>query len=97
MVYKVWFEFADQTGALQNTFTRTSTPEKLEGSVFEQLFYDATNPTRAILLHSLPATLTLDERGRINPCSVGSLIAVLWAPALAVLFVITSVLIQRTY
>lgn len=95
MVYKVWFEFFDRTGASQKTFTRTNAPEKLAGRVFEELFYDANRPTRAILLHQLPGSVTLDERGQVKASGTGALWGALWAPALALAFMATAICLNK--
>lgn len=94
-VYKMWFEFTDRTGELQKVSLRTSKPENLEGRVFEQLFYDVSQPTRCVLFHSLPGNVTFDERGGIKPCGFWRVARATWAPLLALVFFSVSLLLHR--
>jgi hypothetical protein len=93
-VYKVWFEFTDRGGALQRTFTRTASPENLEGSTAQTLFYDPRQPSRSMLLHGLAGNVTLDERGNVNPCGAGQVLGVLWPAAIFAVFVLVGLYLQ---
>ena len=81
-VYKMTFEFTTGDGAKHEATTRTHKSEVLEDNAQEQLLYDETNPTYAVMLDSLPGAPRIDEQGRIQVRSYLSGLPVLIIPFL---------------
>ena len=93
-VYKIWYEFTDTHGALQKTFTKSSTPEKFEGEAFQRLFYDPAKPEKCLLAAELPKGAAPDDRGQINECSGGTMFFTLLPVLVAAVFIATGVVVM---
>lgn len=83
-VYKLTFEFMADDGQTYQATARSHTPYNLEDEAQEQLVYDPRNPTRAVLLDSLPGEPDIDEFGNIQVADYGRSIRTLILPALVI-------------
>ncbi len=83
-VYKLTFEFKDQTGQAREATAKTHEPESLQDDAEEPLLYDPIRPSYSTMLDHLPGAPRLDEMGQIQTKSaIGSLL-VLIIPAVSI-------------
>lgn len=77
-VYKLTFEFNDQTGQTHEATAKTHEPESLQDDAEEPLLYDPIRPSYATMLDHLPGAPRLDEMGQIQTKSaIGSLLVLI--------------------
>ena len=62
-VYRLTFAFHADDGQEYRTVARSHVTEKLEDDDFEPLFYDPANPTRTVILGSLPGPVYINGQG----------------------------------
>jgi hypothetical protein len=93
-VYKLTFEFSDQSGQTRQAIAKTYLPEKLEANRSELLFYDPNNPSAATLLDNLPGKQALTERGEIQPCGFGAGLRAVLLPFAAMAVVVGGVVVK---
>jgi hypothetical protein len=93
-VYKLTFEFSDQSGQTRQATAKTYLPEKLEANRSELLFYDPNNPSAATLLDNLPGKQTLTDRGEFQACGFGAGLKAVLLPFAAMAVVVGGVLLK---
>ncbi len=84
-VYKLTFQFTTDTGQTCQAVTRTYQPELLENGQPHEVVYDPLTPSYAVMVDSLPGSPRIDERGVIQPASLGSALCISLLPALVII------------
>jgi hypothetical protein len=92
-VYELTFEFKDDHGATHQTRVKTHRPRALEDDAEETLLYDPVNPSRAVLMDSLPCRARLDRSAQFECDSRNYLVLVM--PALVIICNIVAALLVR--
>lgn len=84
VVYRMRFQFTTEGGQTCQVAARTHRPELLEDQSAEPLLYHPRNPSRAVMLDSLPSQPTITEDGAVAPTRRAAL-SLLILPTLALL------------
>jgi hypothetical protein len=84
-VYKLTFEFTDQTGQTHEAMAKTHEPERLQDDADEPLLYDPLRPSCATMLDHLPGAPRVDEMGQIQTQSPLKSLLVTIVPALSII------------
>lgn len=83
-VYKLTFEFKDQTGQTHEATATTHEPERLQDDAEEPLLYDPLRPGYATMLDHLPGAPHVDEMGQIQAKSGSGSLLVLIVPTASI-------------
>jgi hypothetical protein len=84
-VYKLLFEFTDETGKTHEAKTQTQWTERLEDEEKESLLYNPRRPSYAVVLDDLPASPRIDESGDIQLKPAGKPLSCLVVPGITVI------------
>lgn len=96
-VYRLIFEFEDERGATHRAEARTHKTAALMDDREERLLYDPANPTRAVLLDSLPGRVVTDERGNVTAWHIGAAPLALLLPVIGIGSMLAGFLIARMF
>jgi len=83
-VYELIFEFHSYDGRQFTTSARSHRTERLEDEHEEPLLYDPLDPSKAVLVDSLPSRPELDEAGNLRGAPAPFVLFALSLPALVV-------------
>jgi hypothetical protein len=80
-VYKLTFEFQDDSGDSHQVITKTHMPERLEDDEREAVLYDPMDPSKAVTLDDLPGNVRIGPDGCFTVASKTKAFALLLVPA----------------
>lgn len=83
-VYELIFEFLSYDGRQFTTSTRSHRTERLEDEREEPLLYDPLDPSRSVMVDSLPSRPELDEAGNLRARPGAFMLFALLVPAFVV-------------
>ena len=84
MVYKLTFAYVDQAGKRFEVIEKTHQTAELEDEEAERVLYQRDNPSNAVLLDALPASLHIDAQGKIEALPLYKTIGVAILPLLTI-------------